>query len=213
MSEAVVALAAGLGVLLGVLAERLAVRWPEHEDDYLPRPPGWRTAIVALGGGAALGGLAWRWDDPLELLLLGIFAAALIVLLATDLDQRMLPDLLTLPLIGYAALLLVLGRSPLLGGLELGWLSGLVAGLAAPALLLLSDRLLRGDLGGGDVKLAASIGLLAGVSRLLGGFLVASVAFAAILLLLMLLRRIGPRSHVPFGPVLIGAGLLAMVIG
>lgn len=209
---AVVLAAAVLGALLGLAADRLAVRWPEHEPGVGRRAVDWRTAVVALAGAALFGGLALRWSDPIDLLLLGAFGAGLVVLLATDLDQKLLPDAITLPLVGYAAALLVLGRSPLLADRELALVSGLVAGVGAPVLLLVTDRLLRGDLGGGDLKLAAAVGLLCGISRFFAGFLVASVVFSAVLLALIALRRVGLRSAVPFGPVLIGAGALAMVM-
>ncbi len=204
--------AAGMGGAFGFAADRLAVRWPEHEAGYRPRRPGWRTAAVTGTGALIAPGLVQRWQDPRDVLLLGVFAAVLVVLLATDLDQRMLPNVLTMPLIGYAAVLLVLGLSPLLADRELAPFSGIAAGLGAPLLLLLSDRLLGGDLGVGDLWLAISIGLLAGVTRMFLGFLVASVAFALLLVVLMLLRRLGRRSHVPFGPVLIGAAFAAMLL-
>jgi leader peptidase (prepilin peptidase)/N-methyltransferase len=168
--------------------------------------------VVAGSGAAIAAGLVQRWQDPRDVVLLGIFAAVLVVLLATDLDQRILPNVLTMPLIGYAAVLLALGLSPLLAGRELGLFSGIAAGIGVPLLLLLSDRLLRGDLGGGDLWLAISIGLLAGVTRMFLGFLVASVGFALVLIVLMLLGRLGRRSHVPFGPVLIGAAFAAMLL-
>jgi leader peptidase (prepilin peptidase)/N-methyltransferase len=212
VTELLVLVAAGMGGALGFGADRLAVRWPEHEVGYQPRRPGWRTAVVAGAGALIFAGLVQRWHDPRDVLLLGIFAAVLVVLLATDLDQRMLPNVLTMPLIGYAAVLLVLGLSPLLAGRELALFSGIAAGVGAPLLLLLSDRLLRGDLGGGDLWLAISIGLLAGVTRMFLGFLVASVGFALVLIVLMLLGRLGRRSHVPFGPVLIGAAFAAMLL-
>jgi leader peptidase (prepilin peptidase)/N-methyltransferase len=204
--------AAALGALLGFAADRLATRWPEHEEGVVARGIDWRTVLVVVAGAGLAGGLVLRWSEPRDLALLAVVGVALVVLLATDLDQRLLPDLLTLPLIGYAALLLVLDLSPLLAGKELALVSGVAAGIGAPLLLLVSDRLLHGDLGGGDVKLAAAVGLLAGVTRLLSGFLVASVAFAAVLLVLIAFRRLGLRSAVPFGPVLIGAAGLAMLL-
>jgi leader peptidase (prepilin peptidase)/N-methyltransferase len=206
------ALMAVVGGLLGLGADRLATRWPAHEPGVTPRGLGWRTLVVAIGGAVLFGGLVLRWPDGRDLLLMLIFGATLVVLLATDLDQRLLPDLLTLPLVGYAAVALVLGFSPLLRGLELGLASGVAAGIGAPVLLLISDRLLGGDLGGGDVKLAAAVGLWTGVTRFLTGFLVASVVFAALLIVLMAARRVGLRSAVPFGPVLIGAAAVAMLV-
>jgi leader peptidase (prepilin peptidase)/N-methyltransferase len=134
------------------------------------------------------------------------------VLLATDLDQKLLPDVITLPLIGYALVVVLLGWDPLLAGKDLGIVSALAAGIGAPVVLLVTDRLFGGALGMGDVKLAASLGLMYGVSRLLAGFLVATVVGALVLLALMALGRLGRRSAVPFGPILIGAGVVATIL-
>jgi leader peptidase (prepilin peptidase) / N-methyltransferase len=200
-----------VGLLIGLIADRLAVRWPEHEPGTPPRGIDWRTFFLAATGAVVFAGLAWRWTDPRDFLVLAVFSAALIVLLATDLDQKLLPDLLTLPLIGFAAVVLALGWSPLLHGRELALLSGIAAGIGAPALLFVTDRLLKGQLGQGDLKLAVSIGLLAGVSRFFFGFLVASVGSAVVILALIATRRIGLRTAIPFGPVLIFAALAAML--
>jgi leader peptidase (prepilin peptidase)/N-methyltransferase len=204
--------AAVLGGLLGLAADRLATRWPDHEPGVTPRGLDWRTLVVVAAGALLFAGLLLRWPEPRDLAVLAVFGAVLLVLLATDLDQKLLPDLLTLPLIGYAAVLLLLSLSPLLAGRELGLASGVAAGIGAPLLLLVTDRILGGDLGGGDLKLAAAVGLLCGVTRFFVGFLFASLGFAALLILLMAARRLGLRSAVPFGPVLIGAAGVALLL-
>lgn len=167
---------------------------------------------MTAGGAIAFGALAARWPDPRDLAVLALYAGALIVLMATDLDQKLLPDLLTLPLIGYALLVLVLGWNPLLAGKDLGVPSALIAAIGAPALLLVTDRILGGALGMGDVKLSVSLGLMAGITLLVGGFLIASVLSAAVLLLLIGLRRLSLRSAIPFGPILIAGGIVAMLL-
>ncbi|HWH37715.1 MAG TPA: prepilin peptidase [Candidatus Limnocylindrales bacterium] len=212
MTDVAPMLAAVAGAALGLAADRLSVRWPAHEQGYRPRGIDWRTLVVVAAGAAIFGALVVRWSEPRELAILLVFAAALVVLLATDLDQKMLPDLVTLPLVGLAGVVLLLGWSPLLADREMALLSGLGAGVGAPLLLLLSDRLLGGDLGGGDVKLAAAIGLLAGASRMFAGFLGASLGFALVLLVLMAAGRVGRRTAVPFGPVLVGTAFIAMLV-
>jgi leader peptidase (prepilin peptidase)/N-methyltransferase len=212
MNTAVVVVAALVGALIGLLADRLAQRWPEHEPFTARRGLGWRTAVLVGIGAAVMGGLFWRWTEPRDLAVLVPFAVALLVLLATDLDQRLLPDLLTLPMIAAAAVVLVLGWSPLLAGKELAIVSGVAAAIAAPAFLFITDKLLRGALGGGDLKLAVSLGLLCGITRLFVGFLSASIVFAVVLLVLIGLRRLSLRTAVPFGPVLIGAAFIAMLL-
>ena len=208
--------AALLGGVLGLGADRLAARWPVHEDGSV-RAMDWRTAAVVLGSAASFGLLAWRWTEPLDLLVLAIYVAALMVLLATDLDQKLLPDLITFPLMGYALIVLLLELNPVLAGksqvlIADGDLTALLAAVAAPALLAITDRLFRGALGMGDLKLAVSLGLMFGLSQLFVGFLVGTVAFAAVVLVLVLSRRVSMKTAVPFGPALIAAGVLAAVV-
>ena len=208
--------AALLGGALGLGADRLAARWPVHEDGSV-RAMDWRTAAVVLGSAASFGLLAWRWTEPLDFLVLAIYVAALMVLLATDLDQKLLPDLITFPLMGYALIVLLLELNPVLAGksqvlIADGDLTALLAAVAAPALLAITDRLFRGALGMGDLKLAVSLGLMFGLSQLFVGFLVGTVAFAAVVLVLVLSRRVSMKTAVPFGPALIAAGVLAAVI-
>ena len=211
-----VIVAALLGGVFGFGADRLSARWPIHEDGSV-RALDWRTAAVVLGGAAAFGLLADRWTDPLDFLVLAIYVAALIVLLATDLDQKLLPDLITFPLMAYALVILVLGLNPVLAGKAQGLiadgdLTAVAAAIAAPALLAITDRIFRGSLGRGDLKLAVSLGLMFGLSQLFVGFLLGTVAFAAVVLLLVLSRRVSMKTAIPFGPALIAAGVLAAVV-
>jgi leader peptidase (prepilin peptidase) / N-methyltransferase len=215
--SAFVIVAAILGAGYGFAADRLAARWPVHEDGHVRRLD-WRTLAVSLASAASFALLAWRWSEPADLLVLGVYIAALLVLLATDLDQRLLPDLITLPLILYAATVTLLGLNPVLAGkaqvlLAEGDLSAVLAAVLAPGLLALTDRIFRGALGMGDLKLAVSLGLMFGLSQLFAGFLAATVAFAAIVLLLVVTRRVTLKTAIPFGPALIGAGVMASVLG
>lgn len=212
-----VLVAAMAGAALGFGADRLSARWPVHDEGPV-RALDWRTAVVVLVAAAAYGALVTRWPDPVALFVLGIYVAALIVLLATDLDQRLLPDLITLPLIVYAAIVTLLPAlseielNPLLADKAFGYASAIAAAVAAPVLLAVSDRLFKGALGMGDLKLSVSLGLMSGLALLFVGFLVATTVFAAVVLVLVLSRRITLRTAIPFGPALIGAGLIAALM-
>jgi len=199
------------GSALGFGADALAHRWPAHEQDHRPRARfDWRTAVVVVVGALAFGALGATFGGDLVALVVYVPAfAVLLALLATDLDQRLLPDVLTLPLIVFAAAVLALGISPGLAGKEFGTISGLAAAVIVPVLLLAMDRLIGGDLGFGDVKLSISLGLFFGLSALFYGLVMASLGFALVLILLIALRRITLKSAIPFGPVLIFAAFIA----
>jgi leader peptidase (prepilin peptidase)/N-methyltransferase len=172
----------------------------------------WRTIVVVAGGAASFGALVARWSDPQDVAVLGIYIAALMVLLATDLDQKLLPDIITLPLVGYAAAVTLLGLNPVLEAKELGIASAVIAAVVAPAVLYVTDRLFKGALGMGDIKLSISLGLMFGLSQLFVGFLAATVAFAAVVLVLVVSKRVTMKTAIPFGPALIGAGVIAALL-
>jgi leader peptidase (prepilin peptidase)/N-methyltransferase len=162
-------------------------------------------------GAFAFGLLPVRYaSDPLAMVVFGAWFVTLIVGLATDLDQRLLPDLLTLPVIPVALVYALSGANPLVGT-EL--LLAVVAALAIPAVLYLpSIPFGAGAFGIGDVKLLVGVGLLVGASRSLGGVIFALLLSGIVLVVLLAARRIGRRTYVPFGPFFIIGALWAVLI-
>jgi hypothetical protein len=53
---------------------------------------------------------------------------------------------------------------------------------------------------------------MSGVSNVFVGIVVASVGFSAVLIVLIALRRLSLKSAVPFGPVLIITGFIAVLM-
>ena len=66
---------------------------------------------------------------------------------------------------------------------------------AAPVFLFVSVRILRGDLGDGDLKLAVSVGLLTGITLLITGLLVVGGSVGG-----MIVPMIVGQLFEPFGP-------------
>jgi leader peptidase (prepilin peptidase)/N-methyltransferase len=202
------------GLALGLAADRFATRWPEHDEEHPPgRAVDWRTAITALVGALALGLLPVRFSptgDPVAFLVFGAWFVTLVVGLATDLDQRLLPDLLTLPVIPVGLVYGLSGANPLVGT-ELGL--AILAAVAIPTVLFLpSIPFGAGAFGIGDVKLLAGVGLLAGGSRAVGSVVFALALSGVVLLVLLAARRVGRRTYVPFGPFFILGALWAVLI-
>lgn len=173
----------------------------------------WRTVVVAGFGAVALGGLVLRYPDPPALQLLGLYLAALVLLLAIDLDQRLLPDLLTLPLAVVVVVATVLGWNPFVAPGSLP-LAALVA-VAVPLLLYaFSIPFARGAFGMGDVKLLVSVGLLLGPVLLLYAVVIGVFVAGVVILVLLATRRITLKTFIPYGPFLIiGAAWAMLVLG
>jgi leader peptidase (prepilin peptidase)/N-methyltransferase len=201
------------GLVLGVVADRFATRWPEHDEEEFPggRPIGWRTVVCGLFGALAFFVLPGRFGgDPLALALFGAWFATLVVGMATDLDQRLLPNILTLPVIPVAAIYAVSGLNPLVGG-EL--LPAVAVALVVPlALYAISIPFGAGAFGIGDVKLLVGVGLMSGGIRGFTGVVSGLFAAGVVLVLLLVTRRVTLKTYVPYGPFLIFGAVWGIVV-
>ncbi|HEX2469077.1 MAG TPA: A24 family peptidase [Candidatus Limnocylindrales bacterium] len=167
--------------------------------------------VCGAVGAVALGLLPLRFaGDTLTMVVFGAWFVTLIVGLATDLDQRVLPDELTLPVIPLALLYDVSGLNPLVGG---GLVLAIVAAVLIPAVLYLPSLPFgAGAFGIGDVKFLAGMGLMLGGDRALSATLFGLILAGVVLLVLLAARRIGRKSYIPFGPFLIVGALWAVLI-
>jgi leader peptidase (prepilin peptidase)/N-methyltransferase len=167
---------------------------------------------VAIAGAAALALLVDRLgNDPKALIFVSVVVVLLILLFATDLDQRLLPDVVTLPLVGYALVGFVTGFGPFVRTpADLLWAA--VAGIALPAgLLIVSIPFGAGAIGMGDLKLLLGVGLIVGATRIVATVLLGALAAAVAIVILIAARRITLKSYVPYGPFLIAGALWAML--
>ncbi|WP_443044379.1 prepilin peptidase [Streptomyces sp. NBC_00353] len=144
-----------------------------------------------------------------------LLLAPVAVLLAT-IDRRVhrLPDRLTLPLAGAAVVLL--GGAALLPEHAGSWLSALLGGLALGGFYFLLFLINPNGMGFGDVKLALSLGVALGwygwAVVFAGGF--AGFVLGAVYGFgLVILRRAGRRTGIPFGPFMIAGALLGILFG
>ncbi len=207
-----VLVAALAGAAWGAVADRIGARWPAH-DDGLVRAVDWRTAATIVVGAAAFALHTSRFgDQPAAFAYLGVVIVVLVVLFATDLDQRLLPDLLTLPLVPYALVGFVLAIGPFVRTPQ-DLLLAAVAAVALPGVLfLVAIPFGAGAIGMGDLKLLFGLGLTLGLVRLAATVLIGAIAAAVGIIVLLAMRRITLRSFVPYGPFLIIGAIWAITV-
>ncbi|MFS1301798.1 prepilin peptidase [Streptosporangium longisporum] len=147
-----------------------------------------------------------------ELLAFGWLAVVAVVLVFVDAAVHRLPDRLTLAAyLGTTALLAV---SALADGRLADLLTAGLGGLALVAFYLLLFLVNPAGMGLGDVKFAGSLGTALGWlgwDTLVTGAFLGLVAGALYGAALMLLRRAGRKSEIPFGPFM-ALGALAAVL-
>ncbi|MEU7584271.1 A24 family peptidase [Streptomyces sp. NPDC041068] len=137
-----------------------------------------------------------------------------VLLAVVDFTVHRLPDVLTLPL--AAASLALLGGAALVPEHGGSWLGALYGALALAGAYFVLFLINPNGMGFGDVKLALSLGAVLGWygwgAVLLGtfaGFLLASVYGTA----LVVARRAGRKTAIPFGPFLIGGAFVGLLLG
>lgn len=148
------------------------------------------------------------WTPLLAVRLL--FASAMVVLFAIDLEHQILPDVITLPGI-VAGLLFSLFLPP-------GAVSALLGAVAGGGVLFLIaeawSRLRNVEaMGFGDVKMLAMIGAFLGVKLMLLTFVLSSFIGGLAGGVLILSGRGTMASKVPFGTFLAAAALIASLYG
>ncbi|MCU1693335.1 MAG: prepilin signal peptidase PulO-like peptidase [Frankiales bacterium] len=181
-------------------------------DCHTPISP--RYPLVELGTGVLFAVLALRFEDDWALpayLYLGAVGLALALI---DLDCKRLPDALTLP--SYPVGAVLLGLAALLGSDSGSWPRALLGGVAMFAVYFLLCLAYPAGMGFGDVKLSGVLGMyLAWLSwgvlavGLFLGFLLGGVFGVA----LMAFKKGGRKTAVPFGPFMLSAALIAILVG
>jgi leader peptidase (prepilin peptidase)/N-methyltransferase len=161
------------------------------------------AALWALVGGRVGSGLPlWWWPVPL------LVAWGGVLLSAGDLIARRLPDALTLPAYPLAATVLgiaAIGASNIdpLGRAAVGallWTGGYAA------IRLVS----HGALGGGDVKLAGSLGALTAASSW-SGLVLTVVGASVVTAMVAVPARMLGYTNVPHGPAMLAAAWLVVL--
>jgi leader peptidase (prepilin peptidase) / N-methyltransferase len=194
-----------VGGAWGIVADRIATRWPEHDEPELPgdRPAGWRTVVNGAIGAVALGALPSRFDGATELAIFGAWFLVLTLLLATDLDQRLLPDLITLPLILLTLVVAITGIAAPVHD-TFGLIGSIAIAIVLPlGMWVISIPFGVDAVGIGDLKLLVSVGLFEGLLRTIVGIIVGAFIGGVVLGGLIVARRVTRHTYVPYGPFLI----------
>lgn len=172
-------------------------------------------ALVALWTVSGLPSMPVADGASVLLVLAFLYLMAISVALTMiDLDTHRLPNAIVLP--AYPVMLVLLTSASALSG-DWGALLRAVSGMVAlAAAYLLLAVAVPGGMGFGDVKLAGVIGL---ALAYLGWGPLAVGSFGAFLLggtfaiVLVVTRRAGRRSGIPFGPWMVGGAWIGIFFG
>ena len=170
-----------------------------------------RYPLMELLTGLLFAAIAWRLGpQPTTLLWCG-FAAVLVALAAIDWDTTVLPDSMTQPLLWAGLLVSALGWNLGAGAAIVGAAVGYLSLWSVYWLFKLATG--KEGMGYGDFKLLAALGAWLGWQAVLPIVLFASVLGAVVGIGMKAMGALREGRYVPFGPFLVGGGLLVVLLG
>ena len=122
--------------------------------------------------------------------------ALLVLLTATDLEQRRLPHLLLDPLLVLAIVFVPINPTVVP-------LSAVIGALAAVGFLGLLGLAIRGGVAFGDLLLVGALGMLLGWPAIFVAIFIAALLSAGVGIVLLVTKRAGMQTYIPFGPFLV----------
>ncbi|MDO8491516.1 MAG: prepilin peptidase [Dehalococcoidia bacterium] len=179
-----------------------------------------RVLAVEVGVGALFVFLYINYGLGIGLLVAAVYISLFLLLAVTDLEQGLIPNNVVYPAV-VASVIVAPFRPPI--GLEgllpygNGAMGSLIASLGGGAVLflvfLVIALLSRGGMGGGDIKMAALVGMAIGIANVPAALLICWVSGGFVAVLLVVLRVKGRRETIPFGPFLALGGAIALLWG
>jgi leader peptidase (prepilin peptidase) / N-methyltransferase len=173
-----------------------------------------RYPAVELLTGVMFAVTVWLLPWPHQALAGVAFTGALIALTFIDIDEQLLPDSITLPLLWAGLLFNLLAGPHAFVSIEHAVI-GAVAGYLSLWLVYQGFKLVTGreGMGYGDFKLLAAIGAWLGWEMLPLVILLSAVVGAVVGIAMILLMGRDRQLPIPFGPYLAAAGWIALVFG
>ncbi|QYK12555.1 A24 family peptidase [Shewanella rhizosphaerae] len=170
-----------------------------------------RYPIIEIITGLAVAYLAYHFGPTWQFVFATILTFGLVALTGIDLDEMLLPDQITLPLLWIGLLISLNGTFVSITDAVIGASAGYMSLWS----VFWGFKILTGKegMGYGDFKLLAVFGAWFGWQLLPLIILLSSIVGALVGLLLIVNKKINSGNPIPFGPYIALAGWIAMIWG
>ena len=170
-----------------------------------------RHPLVEIGMAVAYGYLWIILGPSIKLIFYLIYAAIFALILVTDMERKLILNVVTFP-----AIILAIVASFLLPDiLPKTALAGGAVGFFTFLFLVVIGKIIFGSgaLGEGDITLATFIGLITGFPLIIETLVLTTLIGAGISLILLITRVRTLRDHIPYGPFLIIGAVITLLWG
>lgn len=130
---------------------------------------------------------------------IGVCYMAALAAAIIDIKTRIIPNFIPISLLCVRALIFI--YEIIFTDSALSYLvSSLIGCFLCALLLIIANKISKGGIGGGDIKLLACIGLMCGVYVVFSTLLLSLLACIVVSVILLLLKKKTSKDNLPFGP-------------
>lgn len=173
---------------------------------YCRKPISFRYCVVELAAAVLFIAPYWRFGLSVDLLKYIPLLSLLLIISLIDLDTKKIPNKFVLIILAWSLFWQVINPA-------LSWADAALGLLAGGGITFLIALVSRGGMGGGDIKLLAALGFLAGWLDLLLIFFIAVLLGALAGIILIVFRKKSGKTAIPFGPFIAVAYALVLLLG
>lgn len=188
---------------MGLFAAVVSYTLPDVEQEP-GRLPAAVYGALPLAGAALVAGCLVEFGATLRGFVAALFCLALVIVTATDLEYRLIPN----RVVGPASVLVLAGMTVAKPSPQ--WA---IAAVAAAAFLLVFGLISPQGMGMGDVKLAFLMGAALGTGVILALVVASLASLVPSIIILARHGRAGRKVGFPFGPFLALGSLAALLVG
>jgi prepilin signal peptidase PulO-like enzyme (type II secretory pathway) len=171
-----------------------------------PRPRLVRSIIVEAVTPLLFLFLWWQYGFSAELGLISLYTVILLLITVTDLEHRLIFNIVILP-----AILLALVAAFMMPDIQ--WRQAILGGFLAFIVAYVAALAARGGLGAGDVTLSTFLGLILGFPHIILSLLFGVVLGGVVAFLLLISGRVTRKTFIPYGPFLTITGWIMLIWG
>jgi len=137
--------------------------------------------------------------SALAIIQIGVCYMAALAASVIDLKTKTIPNFIPISILCVRALIFI--YEIIFTDSALSYLvSSLIGCFLCALLLIIANKLSKGGIGGGDIKLLSCIGLMCGVYVVFSTLLLSLLACIVISVILLSIKKKTTKDHLPFGP-------------
>lgn len=171
-----------------------------HNSPYVPSPA-MLVVFVGIIIASAFTGytVAKRAISPIALIELSVCYMAVLAAAVIDLKTQTIPNFIPITLIIVRLLIFVYELCFENSSISF-FVSSLIGCLLCALLLIIANKVSKGGIGGGDIKLLSSIGFVCGLYVVFSTMLLALLCCIVISAVLLAMKKCSTKDQLPFGP-------------